>query len=1775
MGLGTNRPPLPASTDISSADDTTRGVIDEVATDISRVTDKTSYSIPEDGSPITIPTKKGRGSKSQSQTSLLIEVFEGGKAGDNNVTSRPSVRVRVTPSSSRKSKAGEDHVRISQTDKSRKPTYTRRISLPGRSGEPLEGTEVSHSSQSSGRAPIDVEVLQHSDLDDTRFVPTASDISSMPADSLVDGEPRFESPKKNDHRDLKNLAAGAVLGAAGAAAINHLTAPKRSRSRSLSRERITQKVMEKLKADPGFTKESSSKNRSSRSRSVSKEEIIENDKSSRNRSSKDRDYLTTEPNLNPSELSAVSGVSGRSGESMRSGISNNSINNPKLLHAVEDAIRRLILPELNALKEEQNLQKKRMKYEELSRDSRITAGSIESSRLSKTSSLPDVSRKPGIVTDDRGVILESSKHRKHRRTSRESDKSYDTTGYDESPRRRSSREKSHHKEATLAAGLAGAAVGVATGAGLTYANLKHHDSMSSMERERRKRRTKSRSRTTSLSESITESPRRKHERDRDAIPPLPMQSTMESDLTRDSILSAETERPEADEPRDVPTPTREYEVREVSRGSRQATSTSPRTPTRKRTPVKLRDGSGSRHDNVSPVDYHSASPQEKRTMSAKAEAALIAAGTIVGAAATKMVQNRNDVAFDNSKAMHVTPARHISPVKTDESHAGEYPDLPMHDRVRSIKSAESVSSSRKIRHRHSDQSAESVPASPSLLKAKNRPQGFSLEKPYEILPEEEYEAETPQQSDVDEWFERNHAQNEIYRSEIGSRHGHYDPSVESGDGYTVDSAGDQYKEFIRDNEQDIRYVGANPEYVHTPVAVESAVASLQGPSSISVHSSEGLSPTKEHHLSQADSLTLNRNLSYTSSGDPRLPTSKERWEAIRDQAIASTTRYQQGGVMEGSPRQSTPHSINQPPVMGASAVPVAGEEIPEIGMGLDDDESEVNTNPSLIQGPIGGLEHGDRSHWPYDPTPTLDNTRDLDVDHDHKRDGIVLGTAAAVAGAAIGLGLANARSKEEMPDVDNYAEGTRDFQPTVEDEDQALEREVPAMSTPYGNEKQPMYMSSPGLKDEGYVTGVTPEPYTPADDALNALGGKNLDRFVDEDPFTTTKHLKHESGLSHGMASPLYDAATGKGVDRIQSRDVVALMDHLTVRDAQRNARDTEILVTLVRSAAEMRNSFEEIKRFIAEQERIITNNMERGADMTAQKVLSAGHGGGPRPMPERSVRPSRSQTSEETDIQNKRQNIFRRALKGLTSRSSSDLKNIEEMLMQLLDEVEGLKSNQSLNQIPQAQNRSLDSYERLRLPTDPGYEPEGRAGTASTPNQSGYLSNHSSRRLNSTMHSGFDHDRRGSDGHRISTVLEGDEEVDNQNYQPQNTQQEVYDDPERMDTPTQEVRRAQTMPMETPPEQAAPFRGTQSTEDTPGTGKSRKHKSAASSLFGGFPKISRWSKTTASSEPEPDSAVPSIDRKDGRLFSEASRSGSQIDMANEYEDGYDLQEDDRIRSQSSLVGQQQAGAAVPRSPSPLIPEERRSMEHPKYHAHRNSLNLEHPQPRPGPTHRHQTYLESQAVNYENPPTPDQEDLWGSGATMALNRNRFSAGSTSIPPALSPVYSDHSASEQATTQAPARPPKLRDDGPLVPAKPAAAQPTSSSAAPAALETTRAYDRYAAQLAAGAMHVPSPLEPIAEVRYSLETDGVSVAAPDARDALTPSPHPVAAGPRAPRDPARRVTGPRDMPAASRRRPVPQREQLPLPLPDARALQRGGGPPAERAVSPASGRFVWME
>ena len=79
----------------------------DLTTDIPRAVERTSNSIAEDGKPVTIPTRKRRSSRDKSrgdcdlthglqrsQTSLLIEYFEGGRGTDSH--SRPSVKVKLS-----------------------------------------------------------------------------------------------------------------------------------------------------------------------------------------------------------------------------------------------------------------------------------------------------------------------------------------------------------------------------------------------------------------------------------------------------------------------------------------------------------------------------------------------------------------------------------------------------------------------------------------------------------------------------------------------------------------------------------------------------------------------------------------------------------------------------------------------------------------------------------------------------------------------------------------------------------------------------------------------------------------------------------------------------------------------------------------------------------------------------------------------------------------------------------------------------------------------------------------------------------------------------------------------------------------------------------------------------------------------------------------------------------------------------------------------------------------------------------------------------------------------------------------------------------------------------------------------------------------------------------------------------------------------------------------------------------------------------------------------
>ena len=486
--------------------------------------------------------------------------------------------------------------------------------------------------------------------------------------------------------------------------------------------------------------------------------------------------------------------------------------------------------------------------------------------------------------------------------------------------------------------------------------------------------------------------------------------------------------------------------------------------------------------------------------------------------------------------------------------------------------------------------------------------------------------------------------------------------------------------------------------------------------------------------------------------------------------------------------------------------------------------------------------------------------------------------------------------------------------------------------------------------------------------------------------------------------------------------------------------------MTLVRSAAEMRNSFEDMKKFITDQDEYVMDTADRQHEKTVKQII-----GGPRPQPVGAkFTPQRTPESAE-DSTAKRQNVFRRALRGLGAKNNAELQNIEAMLNHLLGEVEVLRAAQEGRPTRPGTN-SFNSGEN-RGTLDSGYEPEGQAGTSSTGgDRSEYMSNNSSR-----QGVGYGGARRASDNpNRVSTVMEGDE--DPETLEPH--EQEVLDQPneDELLTPTRDMRDSRddlpgaTVPLNTIARKPIPENGTYSNENTPRmsiNSKPDKHKSTSSSFF---PKFSRWSKTTASSVG--DAFRNSTQSKKERPYSHVSRSGEDLGEG-EYE--YDPAGEDRLRSKDSFGN---GPRYENRPPSPLIPSQ--VSEDPKYQAHRNSMNLQHPQPRQGPTGRYQYHLESQADTYgPQSPTASEAEHWAamaeprllpSGMDGSSDAHRLGNGLTDRHSPLSDVYSDSSsammelgeeearrsaalASSTGTASAPPRPPKLRDEGPLVPERP--------------------------------------------------------------------------------------------------------------------------------------------
>ncbi|KAJ8130143.1 hypothetical protein O1611_g3487 [Lasiodiplodia mahajangana] len=347
-------PPLPAPTESESVIAAT----ETAQSDLSNVADEEShYSLPDDGTPVTIRTGGHRANRSR--TSLLIEYYEGGKmspSGSRVTERKPSVRVRLTPS---KTRGESDRIRITETRSSRKTSQPKRaIASSNLTYSELDMTdpEDAHSMHSYASAteesnvsrnPIEVDIdpsavhsrrrrkvssplIPAADSKSSTYAPAnMSDISAIPTDSFLDG-----SGPSNTRDDPYGY---------GSTPATNVPAADKGHRRQRSEHH-----------DHNMTQKSKPERRhKSRNKTTSAVEKDIEYRSSPRRKSRGNQKESVVSALEPSVLSSQLTPSQRSYDSHSS--SKISINNPKLLETVEDAIRRLILPELDAIKRETSL----------------------------------------------------------------------------------------------------------------------------------------------------------------------------------------------------------------------------------------------------------------------------------------------------------------------------------------------------------------------------------------------------------------------------------------------------------------------------------------------------------------------------------------------------------------------------------------------------------------------------------------------------------------------------------------------------------------------------------------------------------------------------------------------------------------------------------------------------------------------------------------------------------------------------------------------------------------------------------------------------------------------------------------------------------------------------------------------------------------------------------------------------------------------------------------------------------------------------------------------------------------------------------------------------------------------------------------------------------------------------------------------------------------------------------------------------------------------------
>ncbi|KAL7790004.1 hypothetical protein V8C37DRAFT_385088 [Trichoderma ceciliae] len=1575
--------PLPAPTE---TDETTTPT--ELTAELSKLGDeKSGYSLPDDGAPVTIRTRGHRSHRSQ--TSLLIEYFEGSRTG-SSTSRKPSVRVRLTPSTSKRGK--RDHnIQVTETKTSRKGSLTRRIPLddgiPSRELE-LPGGDDGHSVTSYASAteestvsrnPIDIEITQSQQQQQQRrrrpaspLIPTSeresyqpgngSEISAIPTDSFLDG-----SGPGGD------LGSGSLLEDA-------LEDPRVTKTRSKDRP---------SKASSDKTKDKGERKRRSKSRagSISEPPPEETYTSSRRRSSRSRNPESHVSHVSAADSSVLSSnlaPSHRSMDtrSMRSGASKSSLNNPKLLETVEDAIRRLILPELSALKREQSKREGRR----ASFTSTGTSASREDIALDRRRS---ASQRPEPTRDKDGM-KENAKPKERR--NREARHDYDDLSVHNPSRdsleadyRGPDDGNTPKRSSNLAkAALAGAAAAKAlsgTADDLSETGEKRH-------RERRRRRTESRARSQSLGrERYAEE--YDDEEEPPPAPPMPLMSEINpSEMTRTSILSAESDGPHSATEEITPLADQQREMASPSS-----------TPSPSRTPIDVHQALGRSHANVSHGDL-TALPRGKKEYIQASEYETEEFGRKIPAGQ-----------YDNYDG----GPREIDP--------GEYPDDGYEDDYYNTQDVPPP-----LKYVPYQAGARGLSPIPSVS-------GFT-----------EAEGETPNRNsrgDVYSSIKSPRSLQSLDSAPGNLRSREFDlASAEGGQRNTVYSEDSQVGQTAAGKA--VRGIAANPNVIHPAIAAESAVASLidgsmldqsvltgvysgAGDSNLSyddrskLQSSRGVSPDKHSAIDRQeyedDRLPtpgqsheyLEYELDENGRKVPRTkyrqsPTSSEaaitagavgaaaaalKAAQERKQATvedAADENFEPAGVfrnksfkeraMEGwRPRNTPTHSLDRldyeaAAPMDAGSIPDQDHPMSAIGY-VDDD---LPTNPSILQ------EETVPGQWSGKATPTeYGQVIPRSKSDEEMRDAHLDDEAARL-------------SREPSQEVDEWrrtsAERKRDTLLTNPYEDASPIANPALNDNLLGSRGLGFSTGSPGFKyDEGYMSNGpnrTPDA-EPKGKALIMPGPSSY--MGGEDPFYGSQgNNRALSGMSQGMASPFYDASTGGGIDRIENKDIVALMQHLMVRDAQRSARDTEIVALLMNAAIEMRNSFRDLKELVQDTgDDVIFANSENTDKL--HKAIN-----GPRPYPgSRSVQSGSIAGTTMDDVTVKKKNLWKRALQGLSAKGTSDLTRIEDMLMQLLGEVDVLKTQTappiSARVSTSGAGQSFDNLQpEGQYEHDKGYEPEGNS---------------------TTSHGSQSQGQRKFSDHRIDTVPEDEDEYEYDHPTPTAERTQIIPPMSPMD---REMHRGGSLPPEGAPQVSdQSYDQPLSADNTPRSDKGRKGKSGSSSWF---PKISRWSGTTASTVSKALRGNAKKDAKNDDVLQ--SRSGSS--MASR-DDLYPLDTygDDRLP-----IGYAEGRLAPPHeiheSSAPIVPTFM-TPEDPKYKAHRNSLNLIHPQPRTGQTERFRTALEHSAQDFDAPATPRSAD-WA-GSVNSLNRLEGNSNGR---------YGNEGgdywpASPQQQSSGPARPPK--------------------------------------------------------------------------------------------------------------------------------------------------------